>query len=132
MSEPRVSVIVPTYRRPELLVRCLAGIYGQVRPADEVIVVVRRTDVETLDALTQSQSVLGGVPTIVGVHEPGVVAALAAGFERATGDVIVLTDDDAVARPGWLATLLAHYADARVACVGGRDVQDETDPEPTR
>ncbi len=34
-------------------------------------------------------------------------------------DVVVFLDDDAAARPGWLAALLAPYADPAVAAVGG-------------
>ena len=123
-----MSVIVPTYRRPDALLRCLAGLHGQVREADEIIVVVRDTDLETQHAVDEwIATASGAAPNVVTVAEGGVIAALQAGFERATGDVIVLTDDDAVARPDWLALLVGHYADARVACVGGRDVQSNTD-----
>ncbi|MEJ2864280.1 glycosyltransferase family 2 protein [Actinomycetospora flava] len=43
---------------------------------------------------------------------------------RASGgaDVVAFLDDDAAARPGWLAALLAPYADPAVAAVGGTAV----------
>jgi len=41
-----VTVVVPTYRRPEHLGRCLEGIRAQSRAPDEVVV-VRRADDET-------------------------------------------------------------------------------------
>jgi GT2 family glycosyltransferase len=127
----RAAVIVPTYQRPENLMLCLDGITRQTRTADEVIVVVRDTDEPSLAALRERVADgdigVGGAPTVVTVSQPGVIAALQAGVERSTADLIVLTDDDAVARPDWLATLLSHYADARVACVGGRDVQSDSD-----
>ena len=37
----------------------------------------------------------------------------------AHGDVIAFIDDDANAEPGWTRTLMRHYRDRRVACVGG-------------
>ena len=46
----RMSVLVPSYKRPQDLVRCLAGLARQKRAADQVVVVARRTDDETNDA----------------------------------------------------------------------------------
>ena len=37
----------------------------------------------------------------------------------ATGEIVVFLDDDASAEPGWLAALLAPYADPNVVGVGG-------------
>lgn len=114
---PTVSVVVPSYRRPELLTRCLAGLATQEHPADEVVV-VRRDD----DELTAA--VLAAHPWVheVLVREPGVLAAMRAGVAATTSAVIAFTDDDAVPRPEWLATLLPFFADERVGGVGGRDI----------
>jgi glycosyltransferase involved in cell wall biosynthesis len=57
------------------------------------------------------------------VSEPGVVAALAAGLKRASGDVVAFTDDDAEPRPDWLERIAAHFAaDSEIGAVGGRDL----------
>jgi GT2 family glycosyltransferase len=56
------------------------------------------------------------------VDRPGVIAALVAGAQRTTGEVVAMTDDDAIPRPEWLARLIAPYADPKVGAVGGRDV----------
>ena len=40
-----ITVVVPTYRRPRDLGRCLDGLGKQSRPADEIAVVVRESDV---------------------------------------------------------------------------------------
>jgi glycosyltransferase involved in cell wall biosynthesis len=115
----RVSVVVPTLRRPDQLRRCLAGLREQQRPPDEVVVVRRNDDSATADLLatTDEPSVIKVV-----VDRPGTIAALLAGARRATGDVVAITDDDAIARPEWLARLIAPYADPGVGGVGGRDV----------
>jgi GT2 family glycosyltransferase len=56
--------------------------------------------------------------------EPGVVAALQAGLDAATGDLIALTDDDAEAHADWTRRLLeAIPADGDVGGAGGRDHQ---------
>jgi glycosyltransferase involved in cell wall biosynthesis len=61
-------------------------------------------------------------PVLRVTHEPrlGLSTARNRGLAEATGDVAVSLDDDAIPRPGWLAALLAPYADAHVAAVGGR------------
>jgi GT2 family glycosyltransferase len=45
-----------------------------------------------------------------------------AAIRRASGDIIAFIDDDAVARPGWLARLATHYSDEMIGAAGGRDV----------
>src|SRR5664279_2544013 len=103
----RVSLVIPTYGRPEMLARALLGIAAQRRQFDQVVVVRRVTDAESAEVLVNSPVPL----TEVTVSEPGVLAALRSGAAAADGDVIAFTDDDAVPRPEWLSTLLEHYAD---------------------
>lgn len=42
-----ISVLIPTYRRPKDLARCLEALKKQKRVPDEVLVIVRNTDAET-------------------------------------------------------------------------------------
>jgi cellulose synthase/poly-beta-1,6-N-acetylglucosamine synthase-like glycosyltransferase len=113
-----MSVVVPSYRRPELLRRCLTGLASQSLPAHEVIVVRRDGDEATAAVLDQSPVTVQPVT----VYRGGIVAALRAGAAAARGDVLVFTDDDAVPRADWLAALRRHYADPSVGGVGGRDL----------
>ncbi|MHC5721623.1 MAG: glycosyltransferase family 2 protein, partial [Nostoc sp.] len=39
----RNTVLIPTYRRPQDLSRCLLALQEQTKPVDQVIVVVRDT-----------------------------------------------------------------------------------------
>lgn len=116
-----ITVLIPTYRRPKDLARCLSALKQQTRPADEVLVVVRDTDTETW-ALFKDFN-LGSLPLrTVTVKVTGVVAAMNLGLEKAQGDIISITDDDAAPHPDWLARIEAHFlADERVGGVGGRD-----------
>ncbi len=117
----RLSVVVPSYGRPELLARCLAGVARQERTPDEVVVVLRPDDRPAHDAVEACRDALPQA-RVAHVREHGLVAALNAGLEAATGDVLAMTDDDAVPYPDWLARIEAAFAsDDRVAGVGGRD-----------
>ena len=116
-----VSVIVPTYRRPGDLMRCLAALAAQVRPPDQTIVTVRTTDGETFQFLERESANLPPLE-IVKVNEGGVIAAMNAGLASARGDLVALTDDDAAPRPDWLQKIEAHFdRDPGLGGVGGRD-----------
>jgi cellulose synthase/poly-beta-1,6-N-acetylglucosamine synthase-like glycosyltransferase len=117
----RITVLIPTYRRPHDLARCLKALQQQRRAADEVLVVVQKTDLATWDFLkTLDPSLLPLYPLTVEVQ--GVVAALNTGFDAAQGDIIAITDDDAAPHPDWLERIEAHFlADNRLGAVGGRD-----------
>jgi glycosyltransferase involved in cell wall biosynthesis len=117
----KITALIPTYRRPGDLTRCLEALKHQVRYPDEVLVVARAGDAETRDAL--ANFALGPLaPRTVTVGKPGTVAALNAGLEAAEGDIVAITDDDAAPRPDWLARIDEHFrSDPRVGGVGGRD-----------
>ena len=117
----KITVIIPTYRRPKNLARCLEALQKQTRLADEVLLVVRDTDAETWAFLEVfNYKLLPLRPVMVKV--PGVVAALNAGLEAVSGDIITITDDDAVPRADWLARIEAHFmSDEQIGGVGGRD-----------
>ncbi|KVO52055.1 glycosyltransferase family 2 protein [Burkholderia stagnalis] len=118
----KISVLVPTYRRPADLARCLQALQRQARAPDEVIVVARPEDDATHERLADP-SVGGALPLqVVPVDVPGQVAALNKGLDSARGDIVAITDDDAAPRPDWLARVEAAFeADPRVGAVGGRD-----------
>lgn len=117
----KITVLIPTYRRSQDLARCLESLKQQFRPADEIIVVVQAIDDETWQFLTQFDAAPLSLQTET-VSVPGQVAALNAGLAAAKGDIIAITDDDAVPHHDWLKRIEAHFvADDRVGGVGGRD-----------
>ncbi|MGF7176949.1 glycosyltransferase family 2 protein [Azospirillum doebereinerae] len=115
-----VTVIVPTYRRPDRLVHCLAALTRQTLPPSQVVVTVRPEDTRSADA---AQAFAEALPLdIVAVTVPGVVAAINRGIDHARGAVVAITDDDAAPHPDWLERIEAWYhADDRIGGVGGRD-----------
>ncbi len=118
----KISVMIPTYRRPKDLARCLKALEQQTKKAEEVVVVVRDTDTDTWAFLKDYYPKTFSLKTVT-VTLPGVVAAMNAGLESASGDVIAITDDDAAPHPDWLARIETYFlADSRVGGVGGRDM----------
>ena len=118
-----VSVVVPSYRRPERLMECLDGIVASNHTPGEVIVVLRGDDRPSRHAVAAR----GDDTRIVTVERPGVLEAMACGARAAAGDVIVFFDDDAVPRPDWLGLILGHLARPGVGGAGGRDIVSPAD-----
>jgi cellulose synthase/poly-beta-1,6-N-acetylglucosamine synthase-like glycosyltransferase len=116
-----VSVIVPTFRRPLELANCLGGLLEQERAPDEVVVAVRESDAASRAVLRDRA--LAGLPIKeVVVNAKGQVASYNAALEAARGDIVAITDDDAVPRVDWLRRIEAHFAaHGQVGAVGGRD-----------
>ena len=117
-----ITVIIPTYRRPADLKRCLEALKCQNRTPNKVIVTVRDTDTETW-IFFQNFNYKPLNLSIITVLETGVVAAMNAGLAHAQSDIISFTDDDAAPHPDWLERIEAHFlADEKIAGVGGRDI----------
>ena len=120
-----ITVIVPTYRRPKDLERCLEALKQQARLAEEVVVTVRDSDDETWQFLEKFDRGLLAFRTVT-VKVAGVIAAMNSGLEVSKGDIIAFIDDDAVPHNDWLARIEAHFlADDSVGGLGGRDIMYE-------
>ena len=117
----RISVLVPTWKRPTDLDRCLRALSDQVRKPDRLVVVWRRGDDEVHGVIERWR---GSLPVdAVEVREPGVVQAMNAGLAAIEEDVVVITDDDSAPHPDWLRRIEATYLEhPRAVAVGGRDL----------
>ncbi|HEY7060971.1 MAG TPA: glycosyltransferase [Chloroflexota bacterium] len=123
-TELCVSVVVPTYNRPDLLERCLAALVAQdLDPAAYEIVVADDAARPATDALVarwaEQAPCAVRYAAVTGAHGPA--AARNRGWQAAPGAVIAFTDDDCVPMPGWLRAGLAACTDG-VAAVAGRVV----------
>jgi GT2 family glycosyltransferase len=128
MARVRVSVVVPSYKRPTSLERCLSALAAQDTLPDEMLVVARRGDLATQRVVDQYADRLVRLVLVdVSAGRPGLVAALNAGVAASSGQIVCFTDDDAVPRADWLTRIIAAFVhDASIGAVGGRDwvVQD--------
>jgi succinoglycan biosynthesis protein ExoM len=109
-SAPRLSVVIPTFRRPELLrPAVLSCLWQQGVPPEQMEIVVvdnapEASARETIDALRASEA--APVPLLY-VHEPrpGISRARNAGIAHASGMLLAFLDDDEEADPLWLKSL---------------------------
>jgi GT2 family glycosyltransferase len=120
----RVSVVVPTYRRPDLLGRCLAALDAQeLDPADfEVIVADDAVSAESRRQVCEfARDARASVRYVTGGRAHGPAAARNAGWQAARSPIVAFTDDDCIPDRNWLAAGLAAFAtDLEVEAVSGR------------
>ncbi len=116
---PPISVVIPTYGRPELLLRCLDAVETQEPRPAEVVVVTRPEDEPTTAVLAGWASQDPERHRVIHVDRPGLVFALDAGTRAVRGDVVAYLDDDAIPRPGWIAELGLGLLDPTIGAVGG-------------
>lgn len=142
VTGPRLSVVMPSYRRPDLLATVVPAYLAQ-RP-DELLVVLDGPQPESADLLAELGAALvpvTGPATVAGpgadggaaagpppagvlrvVELPanrGPAAARAAGVAAATGDVVLISDDDILPLPGMLARHRAFHRDRPRAVLAG-------------
>ena len=119
MSALPSSIIVcaHTEQRWADLVAALDSLRRQTVEPGEIIVVIDHNP--ALLERARAQVAAPGVAVVENGGAPGLSGARNSGLARASGTIIAFLDDDAVAEPDWLATLLAAYTDERVLGVGG-------------
>jgi GT2 family glycosyltransferase len=121
-----ISIVVPTRNRAARLRALLASLAGQEAAPFEVIVVDNASEDETLAAVADADAEAGA--HIRAIHLPqamGPAIARNRGWRAARGRLVVFTDDDVVAPPGWLAAIAAAHERDPQAVVQGR-----TEPDP--
>lgn len=118
----KISIVVPTYKRSQLLKRCLDSLVLQSRPPDEVIVVTQDDDSASLGVVTHFEEKCGRRNTRlknVKASRLGLVHSYNEGLQRVSGDVVGFIDDDSIAPGDWIKRLEKHYKDPMVGGVGG-------------
>lgn len=122
MNSPSgISVVIPTYKRNTLLIRCLQALEEQRYPAEQVeVIVCDDAPAESTRMLVECMASL--VPYTLRYlavsDSQGPAAARNRGWESAHHEFIAFTDDDTIPEPDWLAEgVQALY---RALAVAGR------------
>lgn len=105
---PVVSIVIPTYKRPHLLARCLHALAHQHFPRDryEIIVVTDGPDDITPATLNIKTPVvrMHALP-----YKKGPAAARNLGWKMARGKLILFTDDDCIPHNYWVEAYYKAY-----------------------
>jgi glycosyltransferase involved in cell wall biosynthesis len=117
------TVIICTRNRPAFLRKCLEAITALDPAADAILVVDNSQGDPETEAVAREFS--AGY-----VIEPcaGLSSARNRGLAESKTDIVAYLDDDAIASPDWLGSLLAPFKDEEVAAATGRILTPESRP----
>jgi len=118
----QVSIIIPTYLRPKILLKCVESILaGSLRP-DEIVIVGRAGDRGTEEAVATIDAAAHPGVRIrsASVETPGHIPPVETGLQAASGELVATLDDDVTVTPEWLSSITSHFSDPTIGVVGGR------------
>ncbi len=103
----RVSVVIPTRQRRDMVKAAVESVLHQTRPPDEVIVVDDGSTDGTAEMLMEIRH---ESLTVVASPPVGVAEARNLGIRKSSGDLIAFCDSDDLWRPDKLEKQLAYFA----------------------
>ncbi|SPP63634.1 glycosyltransferase [Nitrospira lenta] len=118
-ERPFISIVIPTYNRPDQLAVCLRACSRLDYPHDRFEVIV--VDDGGLTPLDEVVKPFQGVLTLTLLRQEnaGPATARNKGAIEASGDFLIFTDDDCAPAPNWLETLAVRFAASPDSAVGG-------------
>ncbi len=109
-GRPTLSVIVVTHNEREMVERCLPPLQAQLADGDELIVADNRSTDGSADAVRR----LAPDATVIDMpSNDGYMAAANAAVSRATGDLLLTLDADAIVDPGFCEAIRRPAVDGR-------------------
>ncbi len=129
----RASIVVPTRNRTAILSRCIASLADQsVDPDQYEILIIDNASVDETEAVSARLVHSHRRNLIRYLHEsvPGLLASRHRGASEAGSEILCFVDDDVVAHPEWLQSILQAFEDRAVHLVGGPSVPRFEVPPP--
>src|SRR5690348_891915 len=120
---PPLTVVIPAYNEGAMVLRSIQSVVEADYPHDrlEILVIDDGSRDDTWRYIQEAAERYPGLVTALR-HERnrGKRAALAWGFQRAKGDILVTIDSDSVIERGALLALAGPFRDARIGAVAGK------------
>ncbi|MEK7832391.1 MAG: glycosyltransferase, partial [Acidobacteriota bacterium] len=117
---PQASIIIVTYNNLDLNRLCLEKLYERTEwPNFEVIVVDNASTDGTPEYLKEAERVFPNLRVVLNGGNRGFAAANNIGLKMATGEFLVLLNNDTVVTRGWLTAMLRHLqTDSGIGLIG--------------
>src|SRR5450755_2262041 len=104
-ATPEVSVVICTHRRPQLLPASVDSVLAQRLDAPFEVIVVNDDDEPLRCRLPDDERL-----RVITPGRRGLCEGRNAGIREAAAPIIAFTDDDTVAPPDWLGTVVRAFA----------------------
>lgn len=120
LPNPLVSIVIVTYNNIQLTKACLKSVFACAgEEAIEIIVVDNASSDNTPEFLTKWVTEGSGRHIILNDDNRGFSAANNQGLAKASGDYLVLLNNDTEVTPGWLRSLINHLLrDDQIGMIG--------------
>jgi len=106
---PRASIVIVTYNNADINLLCLETLFGRMEwPNFEVIVVDNASTDGTVELLREWERRFANLRVIYNDRNTGFAPANNLGLAHASGEYIVLLNNDTVSPRGWLSALIRH------------------------
>ena len=117
---PRASIIIVTFNNLSLNRLCIENLYAKTEwPNFEVIVVDNGSTDGTPEYLKEAEILYPNMTVLLNESNLGFAAANNAGLAKATGEYLVLLNNDTIPTRGWLSTLIRHLEENhRIGLIG--------------
>lgn len=113
----RVTVVIPTYKRADILPHLLSALKRQTYPNFDLVVVVKPSGDGTEELLRQESTALK-INTVIQT-QGHIVDAYFLGVKHSTGDIVALLDDDALPADNWLEETVKIFQTSNFAGATG-------------
>lgn len=117
----RISIIIPTYKRPQQLYACLSALSRQYYPINRYEVIVVNDGGISLSSLIKSVDNRLDI-MLIEQSNTGPAQARNHGALVAHGELLAFTDDDCLPSPDWLRQLNKQHRKTPGALLGGKTV----------
>lgn len=115
---PRASIVVVTFNSLVFTKLCVESVLSNTEPGYELIVVDNRSTDGTVTYLRDLAREHGHVKVLFNETNRGFAPANNQALAQATGDVLVLLNNDTIVPPGWLPGLLRTLQDPAIGLAG--------------
>ncbi len=115
---PKVTVIIPTYNREEVLCNTIKYLLHQDFTEYEILVID-----QTKNHTPETTRFLENVPSnvrIINHQPPSLTAARNRGIREARGEIIIMVDDDVILKKDFISQHLKYYGDPNIVGVTGK------------
>lgn len=118
ISFPKVSIVILSYNKVAYTLKCIKSVLENSKyPTMEVIVVDNGSSKQTVTALKQVTKD-SRLKFVFNKENLGFGQGNNVGLEKATGDYIIVLNNDTVITPGWIERLVYHAKQPDVGLVG--------------